>query len=115
MSKENTMETTKNWIEEVATRLNIKNQHGKGQQLATALGIGVGTALDQMKGRCEMGLEQAKKTSRILGINPMIVIASTSYHRSKNSGKEEEALDWKSTYEKIKKEEEIEQQTETME
>lgn len=106
------MKTTKEWIEDVTKALNIKEKHGKGQELANALEIGLSTALDQLKGNSEMNAEQANRVARLLKTNPMLVVSSTSYHKCKKIGKNKDAENWENIYKRILMEKE---QTETME
>lgn len=104
------MKNTKEWVEKVAQVLEIEEKHGKGQKLATALGVGPATIMNQLKEKSEMMDEQATKVARILGVLPMLVISSTNYHKCIKSNDKENAEMWKKIYEKTNRE-----QTEQME
>ena len=100
MIESKTMRNTKQWLEEICAKLEIKDRHGKKQELAQAMEVGLVTTIEQLKGNVEMQVEQANRVARILGISPMLVISSTSYYKCLRQEKHKDAENWKKIYER---------------
>ncbi len=109
------MKSAKEWLDEVSKSLNIEEKQGQGEKLSKVLLTSSNLISRQRKGEAEINNEQAKQIAKILKINPMLVIASTSYQKCIKTKEIESAKEWKNIYERVQKEEEIEKQTETME
>ncbi len=99
-----TIENTKTWLEKIEQHLEIEEKFGKGRKIANLLDVNTSTISKQKQGNLEMQTDQATKTARLLGVLPMLVISSTSYHRCLKEKEYENAEMWKKVYEKTSRE-----------
>ena len=99
-----TIENTKKWLEKIEQHIEIEGKCGKGRKLASLLDVNASTISKQKQETLEMQTDQATKTARILGVLPMLVISSTSYHRCIKEKEYENAEMWKKIYEKTSRE-----------
>ncbi len=106
------MKNTAQWLQEVIQVLEIEDKFGKGQKLATALGVGQMTIMNQLKGKSEMQNDQATKVARALGVLPMTVISSVNYNECMKKNEKENAKIWKSIYERSLEEKKQNEKTE---